>query len=311
MNDVKALILCNSPIAIPGIKEFLFYGKVVAVAIPQGNKDLQYLLQPLLQEGNLPLILINKKEYKAQLMSAIESHQPTVGLMMTFPFLINAAMMAAVPKGFINFHFGILPQSRGPQPILRHLVNGDAEAGVTVHIVDEGIDTGPIIVQEKIQIELYDTYGILQGKLAFLAAKLAANLLRILSYGSIIPSLPQDESKAAYYSMPTAAELTIRWKEMEASSIVRIINACNPWNKGAGATINGWTLGCTEATIVGDCEEQQLVGGTILTCDAEHGLIVKTSDHKRLRLNIIYTTEGFFSGGRLADFGIQVGMIFD
>ncbi len=311
MNDVKAIILCNNPIAVPGIKEFLFYGKLVAVGIPERNKEMQAILEPLLKEANLPLLLLQKKDYKKQLMKAIEMYKPNIGLMMTFPFVITPDIMNAIPKGFINFHYGILPQCRGPQPILRHLVNGDKEAGVTIHIVDQGIDTGPIVLQEKMLIATDDTYGILQGKLAYLAAKLAANLLRILSYGSIIPALPQDESKAAYYKMPGADELTIRWKEMDANKIIRIINACNPWNKGAGTTINGWMIGCTEASIAGDATTKEFVGGTILHCDLEKGLIVQTADHKELRLNIVYTTEGFFSGGRLKDFGIQIGMVFD
>lgn len=310
MNDIKVLILCNNPVAVPGIKEFLFYGKVAAIATTRRNKEMQHILQELIKGTGVALLLLNKKEYKTQLADAITQYNVTIGLIMTFPFIISPELMQLPPKGFINFHYGLLPQCRGPQPILRHLLNNDNEAGVTVHKVDEGIDTGPVIMQEKIPIQENDTYGTLQSNLAFLAAKQAANLLKILSYGTVIPALAQDESKAAYYEMPVANELTINWREMTAQKIVRLVNACNPWNKGAGTTINNWFIGITEVEITGDPEVGEITAGTILSCDQEKGLVIKTVDNNKLKINIVYTSEGFFSGSRLAAFGIKEGMTF-
>jgi len=310
MNEIKALILCNNPVAIPGIKEFLFYGKVAAMATTQRNKEMQHILQDIMKDTGVPLLLLNKKEYKTQLSEAIIKYEVNVGLMMTFPFMITPDILQLPPKGFINFHYGLLPQCRGPQPILRHLLNNDAEAGVTIHKVDEGIDTGPVIMQEKIPIEDNDTYGTLQSKLAFLAAKQAANLLKILSYGSKIPALQQDETKANYYEMPTAAELTINWNEMTAQKIIRLVNACNPWNKGAGTTINNWFLGITEAEMIDGAETTETAPGMIVACNNEEGLVVKTMDNKKIKINIVYTNEGFFSGSRLTDFGIKKDMKF-
>lgn len=310
MNDVKALLLCNNPIAIPGIREFLFFGKVAAIGIPKRNKEMQQVLEQMTKETGTPLLLLNKKEYKTQLTEAIQRYEANVGLMMTFPFIIPPEILKMPEKGFINFHYGLLPQCRGPHPILWHLLNNDAECGVTVHKVDEGIDTGGIIMQEKLTIAPGDTYGTLQGKLAYLAAKQAANLLKILSYGSMVPAAPQQEADAKYYEMPGAAELTINWKEMDCDRIIRMVNACNPWNKGAGAAINNWFLGITEAETVGEYSGNSEVPGTIITCNREEGLTVNTRDGKTLRINIIYTQEGFFSGYRLADFGIKPGDVF-
>lgn len=310
MNDIKVLILCNNPIAVPGIREFVFFGKAAGIAIPRRNKEMQHVLEQMLEGTGVPLLLIDKKEYKHQLKDALSQLAPNIVLMMTFPFIIPPEILQIPLKGFINFHYGLLPQCRGPQPILNHLLNNDTEAGVTVHKVDEGIDTGPVILQEKLAIESDDTYGTLQSKLAFLAAKLAASLLKILSYGSIIPAVPQDESKAAYHNMPGAKELTINWQEMNAEKIIRLINACNPWNKGAGTSINNWGIGITEAEIIGECEATDQSAGKILSCNKDAGLVVSTKDNKKLKINIIYTNEGFFSGCRLADFRVKAGDLF-
>jgi methionyl-tRNA formyltransferase len=310
MNEVKALILCNNPVAVPGIKEFLFYGKVGAIATPQRNREMQHILQQLLGETGVPLILLNRKDYKSQLSEAIKKFDITVGLLMTFPYLITPELLSMTASGFINFHYGLLPQCRGPHPILRHLLNQDEEAGVTVHRVDEGIDTGPVILQEKIPIRDNDTYGTLQSKLAYIAAGQAAQLLKILSYGSIIPSLPQDETKAAYYFMPGADELIIDWKKMNAREIIRLVNACNPWNKGAGTSINDWMIGITEAEILEGTAAGGTEPGMIIACNKQEGLLIETKDNKKIKANIIYTTEGFFPGSRLESFGIKAGMKF-
>lgn len=309
MDEFKVLILCNNPVAVPGIREFLFFGKVAAIVTPLRNKEMQHILNGMLADTGVPLLLAQKKTYRQQLTEAISEYAPQAVLMMTFPFIIPEEILLMPPKGFINFHYGLLPQCRGPQPILNHLLNNDEEAGVTLHKVDSGIDTGPVILQEKIPIQTTDTYGTLQSKLAYTASGLAANLLKILSYGSFIPAVAQDESKAAYYEMPDAARLTINWKQMKAATVERLVNACNPWNKGAGTAINGWHIGITEVSVLEDLPTPS-EAGTILACNNEEGLLVASADYKKIKINIIYCAEGFFSGERLSLYGIKTGDVF-
>jgi methionyl-tRNA formyltransferase len=309
-NEIKALILCNNPLSIPAIREFLFFGKVGAIAVTQRNKEMQQIIRSMIEGTDAKLVIVTKKNYEEKIIETIKDNDINVGLMMTFPFVLSEEIIKLSAKGFINFHYGLLPQCRGPQPILWHMLNNDSEAGVTLHKVDGGIDTGEIIMQEKMPIAETDTYGSLQAKLGHLAAKPAANLLKILSFGSFVPSSPQDESKANYYEMPGIKDLTINWEEMDAKKIIRLINACNPWNKGAGTTINNWFIGITEAEIAGETDADEQVAGTILACNNEQGLLVKTCDGKNLKINIIYLQEGFYSGYKLSTFSISPGMFF-
>jgi methionyl-tRNA formyltransferase len=310
MNDVKAIILCNNPVAVPGIKEFLFFGKVGALVIPERNKEMLHILRHLTSEIPTPIIRVTKENFKQKIKKAILEKGINVGLMKTFPFILPDEILKMPERGFINFHYGLLPQCRGPQPILWHLLRNDTESGVTVHQVDGGVDTGPIIMQEKTAIAPTDTYGTLQGKLAWLGAKQAANLLKILSYGSVLPSTPQNEAAANYYEMPGADAFTINWQEMDSARIIRLVNASNPWNKGAGTRLNEWIMGITEAEVIGGAEPGEAVPGTIIVCNEQEGLIVKTKDEKLLRINIIYTQEGFFSGYRMAAIGVKTGEVF-
>ena len=307
MSDLKAIILCNNPIALPGIKEFLFYGKVGALVTTRQNAEMQALLTQLAAGTGVPVLQVDKNNFAAELKSAIGKYQIAVGLIMTFPFVIPKSIIELPEKGFINFHYGLLPQCRGPQPILWHILNNNPEGGITLHRLEEGIDTGPIVLQEKLPIGPTDTYGILQSKLAHLGAKSAATLLKILSFGSIIPSTPQDETKAAYYKNPTAQQLTINWQTMDSHQIIRTVNACNPWNKAAGSSIGNWFLGITEVEINNMAANNADKSGMIMAIDKENGLLVKTKDDKVLKINIIYLQEGFLSGSLLAEFGIKTG----
>lgn len=310
-NEVKAIILCNNPVSVPGIREFLFYGKVGAIVVTKRNKEMQGIINSMTANTGVPVIVVTPKDYINKIITAIQQYEINVGLMMTFPFILTEEIWSLPAKGFINFHYGLLPQCRGPQPILWHMLNQDKEAGVTLHKVDGGIDTGEIVMQEKLVIEEQITYGALQSKLGLLAAKPAANLLKILSYGTIVPSKPQDESKAAYYEMPVAKDLTIDWAAMTAAQIVRLVNACNPWNKGAGAMINNWFMGVTEAEVIDELVSADITPGTVMTCDKTNGLRVATSDSKTIKLTIVYLQEGFYSGYRLAEYGITSGMKFE
>lgn len=97
---------------------------------------------------------------------------------------------------------------------------------------------------------------------------------------------------------------------MSAEQVIRLVNACNPWNKGAGAVIRDWVIGITGAEAAGDCDADHARPGTILACNEEEGLLIKTADQKKIKVTIIYTNEGFFPGYRLAAFGIGAGMVF-
>ena len=311
MTEIKVIILCNNPIALPGIKDFLFYGKVGALVTTKRNVEMQLLLQQLTTGTTVPILAVDKSNYNKEISHAITTYNITVGLVMTFPYILPKCVLELPTKGFINFHYGLLPQCRGPQPILWHILNADVNAGITLHLLDEGIDTGPIVLQEKLTIGLDDTYGIIQSKLAHLGAKSAATLFKILSFGSIIPSIAQDETKAAYYKNPTAKDLTISFKEMDSHKILRTINACNPWNKAAGAVVSNWMIGVTEAEITEITSFETEKPGTIVELDKEKGLLVQTVDKKVLKINIVYLQEGIFSAWRLKEFGLNKGDCFE
>jgi methionyl-tRNA formyltransferase len=306
-SPANIIVGCNNEIALPALQQLFVTGSLKAVLVPEKNKELFSILQPLLAGSPVSLVSVNKKNLEPTIKTLATDKKITAAWLMTFPYIIPASALTLLPGGFINFHYGILPNYRGSNPILAQLLNGETHSGLTIHVVDEHIDTGPIILQQKIIIEAIDTFGMQLQKLGRLGASMAVNLLQFYHFGPVPPSVAQDESKAGYYKKVTASDLLINWDRMSSHQVNRMINACNPWNKGAGAMINNLLIRITAAEIMEDGFSDNLAPGTIVSCNEKEGLTVLCSDKKAIRISIFYIEEGFFTGDKLSGYGVKTG----
>jgi len=280
---------------------------IVPEAIKELIKDIAEAQTQFTQQ--VPVIMVSRKNFEQQIKQAAEQYKPVAVVMMTFPFIIPEKLLQIVPKGFINFHYGRLPDYRGPEPIFTQIIRQEKQPGLTVHVVTGEMDAGPVILEEIVPFDGDDTYGMLQQKLANTGAKLINLLIKVLSYGSMVPASPQDEAKAQYHKKPTAGDLMIDWQKMDSSAIKALVNACNPWNKGCGTIINDRLIGITEVEILNQ-GPGITAPGTILAANPKDGLLVSTCDNNIIRISIAYTPGGFISGAKLAKEGLKEGDSF-
>jgi len=140
-----------------------------------------------------------------------------------------------LPKhGCINIHASLLPKYRGSACIQAPLLNGDRETGITIMQMEAGLDTGPIITQEKIQIIPEETAHTLHDRLTNIGAKILPQVL-IDYIEKKIKSQPQDDSKSSYVGILKKQDGKIDWKK-SALEIERMIRALNPWPGTFGKT---------------------------------------------------------------------------
>lgn len=203
-----------------------------------------------------------------------------------------------------------MPAYRGADPVFHQIRNQEKIAGVTIHKVDEGADTGEIVLEEKILLQPSDTYGLLSEKLAQVAGKLTATLIKILSVGFSAPSKPQDETRAHYYKKQSLQEVAINWNKMDADSIIALINACNPYNKGAAAKINNKIIGLLHAEKYDDDLDSSQPAGTILSIDDE-SMDIAVMNGQLLKVSFIHIDEEFLTPFYLKQLGLTKGMIFE
>jgi methionyl-tRNA formyltransferase len=105
---------------------------------------------PILQPGN-----VNSPEF----LEIVRSFAPDLNLSVSYDQIVRRPLLDAAPRGFINFHAGKLPHYRGKNVVNWALINGETEIGITGHFMDEGIDTGDILLQHSLPIGWTDTYG--------------------------------------------------------------------------------------------------------------------------------------------------------
>jgi methionyl-tRNA formyltransferase len=144
-----------------------------------------------------------------------------------YGLLLPPEVLRIPPWGCINIHASLLPRWRGAAPIQRGILAGDRETGVTIMQLDEGLDTGPILLQRACPIQDTDTAARLHDRLAPLGAQALIEALEGLEAGRIAPR-PQDEALACYAPKLDKAESELDWSR-DAVGLARQVRAFNPW----------------------------------------------------------------------------------
>jgi methionyl-tRNA formyltransferase len=135
-------------------------------------------------------------------VTRLRTISPDVIFVVAFQQLLKPAVIAVPRLGCINVHPSLLPQYRGPAPYYWAQRNRERVTGVTIHYVDEGIDTGDIITQEAFEIETNDNDRSLRKKSAVIGARLILETARRLAAGETLPRRPQDHAQATYFASP-------------------------------------------------------------------------------------------------------------
>ncbi len=155
-------------------------------------------------------------------INLFSQYQPDIMCVACFSLYIPRAVLDIPRLGCLNVHPSLLPANRGPDPLFWTFHDGHHETGVTIHRMDEGLDTGPIIAQEKITVPDGITYGQLEAECAALGGKLLVRSLWQLYQGTAVLT-PQDETKSSYLPMPTDKDFVVRAAEWEARRVYNFI----------------------------------------------------------------------------------------
>lgn len=150
-----------------------------------------------------------------------------IAVVAQYGLIIPQYVLDLPKKGCINVHTSLLPKYRGASPIQTALINGETETGVTIMIMDKGMDTGAILLQQTVTIDPDDTYGTLEQKLIAIAAPLLSQAIEGYVSGRVIPQ-PQDNTLATTCRMLTRDDGRIDWQR-SAQDIYNQFRGMTPW----------------------------------------------------------------------------------
>jgi methionyl-tRNA formyltransferase len=229
--------------------------------------------------------------------AAIREARADAMVVAAYGLILPQWVLDAPARGCLNIHASLLPRWRGAAPIHRAIEAGDAETGVTIMQMDAGLDTGDMLVRERLAIAPEDTTGSLHDKLALLGGRLIVEALEMAACGGLSAE-PQPEAGVTYAHKIDKAEAAIDWTD-PALAIARRVRAFNP-APGATGVLGGETVKIWAARVVGGDASGAASGsaGQVLAVDGT-GIRVCTGE------GVLCLTELQRAGGKrlpVADF---------
>ena len=159
--------------------------------------------------------------------AGLASLSPEVIVVAAYGLFLPAEVLEIPPLGCLNLHPSLLPRYRGPSPVVSAILNGDADTGVTIMKLDEGMDSGALMAQERVPIAERETGPELTRRLFELGADLLVDTLPGWASGSVQAS-PQDESQATFTTLVKKEDGEIDWTD-DAEWLARMVRAYEPW----------------------------------------------------------------------------------
>jgi len=209
----------------------------------------------------------------AGVVEQLGGFEPDVIVVAAFGQILPRTVLALPRLGCINIHPSLLPRFRGASPVASAILAGDDFTGVSLMVMDEGLDTGPVLARAQLPVLARDTTGSLTAKLSWLGAQLLGEVLVGWSRGELTPQ-PQDESKATYCLPVAKEEGEIDWRQ-PALDIWRRVRAFNPW-PGCYTRWRGRSLKIIEAApLVGEPTPEV---GRVVALNSKAGFGVATGD---------------------------------
>jgi methionyl-tRNA formyltransferase len=160
-------------------------------------------------------------------LERLAAWSPDLIAVTAFGRILHAPILQLPPMGCVNVHGSLLPKYRGAAPVQWAIINGETETGITTMLMDEGMDTGPMLLQERLAITEDDTAGTLAPRLAELGGRLLAETIRQLKSGTLAPR-SQDNSLATLAPLLKKEDGAIDWA-MGAATLAHRIRGLSPW----------------------------------------------------------------------------------
>ncbi|HEX5095966.1 MAG TPA: methionyl-tRNA formyltransferase [Acidimicrobiia bacterium] len=251
--------------AVPPLRALVDAGHDVALVITQPDKRRSRgpgadasPVKRAAEDLGLPVVTPEKSR---EIVEQVRDSDAAIGVVVAFGQLLPVSLLEAVPLGFVNVHFSLLPRWRGAAPVERALLAGDAETGVCIMRVEAGLDTGPVYACERTPIGPDETAGVLHARLVEMGTALLVRELPLVASAT-----PVDQAGEATY----ADKLTVDEFRLDAArsadELARIVRAGNPrpgaWFVAGGKRVKVLRAHVADASIPAGVVDPQGALGT-------------------------------------------------
>ena len=208
-----------------------------------------------------------------EFVTLLKELNPDLIVVVAFGQILPKSILDIPKLGCINVHVSLLPKYRGAAPINWVIINGEKKTGVTTMYMDEGLDTGDMILTSEFDLDNEITAGQLHDKMAILGAKTLKETIELIEKG-IAPRTPQNHDEFTYAPIMNKSLGNINWNN-SACDIHNLVRGVNPW-PSAYTTYNGITMKIWKTEVLNEVSEK--TPGTILNVDKD-GIKISTKDN--------------------------------
>ncbi|MHB0868594.1 MAG: methionyl-tRNA formyltransferase [Chloroflexota bacterium] len=231
--SIRVVFMGTARFAVPSLDVLVREGYGVAAVFTQpprpagrGRKLTASPVQVAAERLGLP-VLTPEKLRSPEAVASVADLRPDLIVVAAYAQILPRAVLNLPPKGCINVHASLLPRWRGASPIQAAILAGDEVTGVTIMLMEPGLDTGPILSQRETRIEEQDTAATLEERLSGLGADLLVSTLPRYLDGALA-AVPQDDRLASYAPIIKKEAGLIDWSR-PAVEIWRASRAYTPW----------------------------------------------------------------------------------
>ncbi len=230
---MRILFMGTPDFAVPCLKALIENNYEICGAVTQPDKPKgrgHKLTPPPVKEcaisHNIPVFQPETLKNEA-FLEELKNLAPDIIIVVAYGKILPKYIIDYPKYGCVNVHGSLLPSYRGAAPIQRCVINGEKETGVTTMLMDEGLDTGDMLLCEKTPIGEYETAGELFDRLSFIGADVLIKTLEKIKDGTI-QRIPQDDLKSTYAAMITKETGKIDWGK-SAPEIFSLVKGTNPY----------------------------------------------------------------------------------
>lgn len=271
----KTIVFFGSgPVAAESLKFIAAHFEIEAVvtkAVPAHHKA-EAPVEVLAKSLGLPILLANnKKELDDIVLNT--TFKSKLGIIIDYGVIVSTAVIESFPLGIINSHFSLLPEWRGADPITFSVLSGQEKTGVSLMVIDTGLDTGKLLTRKSIIIDPQDTTPTLTEKLIELSNKLLLEYVPEYQSGNLLPKNQPHPDRATYSHKLQKSDGIIDWRK-PATTIEREIRAYTGWPQSR-TTLGTIEVIITKAHAIPANYDEP---GTIDVVDDLSSIMVDTSD---------------------------------
>ena len=246
----------------------------------RGMKMIPSPVKEYALEKGLDIAQPEKIRNNTEFIEIIKEINPDVICVVAYGKILPKELLEIPSKGCINVHGSLLPKYRGAAPIQWAVLNGDKTTGITTMYMDEGMDTGDMILKQEVEIGEDETTGELWDRLSKIGANLLVETLKQIEDGTAPREKQGDNFTIAPMLDKNIAK--INWEEQTTQQIKNLVRGLNPI-MGAYAMLNGkkykfWKVDVTNNTEIIADNIDFLRSGTVIVSDPKDGLFIKTND---------------------------------